>query len=156
VWLKSKCGSQVTGQARTDLPLQITAAVPEGPLSANVPYAQIEMTVTNTSSSGFAIRTYRSGADLTVVKDGIVVRPPAGKRDVATRFTLEAGATHTYPSHLNMLRCDPADSSIPGQALEPGRYQLYAVQHFSIEGKDGQDVSRFDVQGGPWDIQIAP
>jgi hypothetical protein len=37
-----KCGSQVTGQARTDLPLRITAAVPEGPLSANDPHPQIE------------------------------------------------------------------------------------------------------------------
>ena len=149
-----KCGSQVTGKARTDLPLQITATVPDEPLSANDPYPQIEMTVTNTSSSEFTIRTYRSGAYLTIVKDGIVVRPSAGKRDVAVRFTLEAGAMRTYPSNLNMLRCDPADSSIPGQALEPGRYQLYVVQPFSIEGKGGQDESRFDVQGGPWDIRI--
>jgi hypothetical protein len=107
-----KCGSQVTGQARTDLPLQISAAVPDEPLAANDPYPQIEMTVTNTSCSEFRIRTYRSGAYLTIIKDGIVVRPPAGKRDVAVRFTLEAGAMRTYPSNLNMLRCDPANSSI--------------------------------------------
>jgi hypothetical protein len=114
------------------------------------------MMVTNTSSSEFTIRTYRSGAYLTIVKDGIVVRPPAGKRDVAVRFTLEASSARTYPSSLNMLRCDPADSSIPGQALEPGRYQLYAVQPFSITGESGQKEAVLDVQGGPWDIQIAP
>jgi hypothetical protein len=78
-----KCGSQVTGKARRDLPLQITAAVPDEPLSASDPYPQIEMTVTNTSSSEFGIRTYRSGAYLTIVKDGIIVCPPPGKRDVA-------------------------------------------------------------------------
>jgi hypothetical protein len=38
------CGSQVTGQARTDLPLQISAAVPDEPLSANDSHPQIEMT----------------------------------------------------------------------------------------------------------------
>jgi hypothetical protein len=41
-----KCGSQVTGKARTDLPLQITAAVPDEPLCASDSYPQIEMTVT--------------------------------------------------------------------------------------------------------------
>jgi hypothetical protein len=149
-----QCGSQVTGRARTDLRLQITVAVPEGPLSANDPHPQIEMTVKNTSSSGFRISTYRSGAFLTIVKDGIVVRPPGGKRDVAIRFTLEAGATRTYLSPVNMLRCDPADNSSAAVPLEPGMYQLYAVQHFFIHGAGGEQEASLDVQGGPWDIQV--
>jgi hypothetical protein len=61
------CGSPVTGQVRTDLPLQLTAPVWENPLSAGEPYAKVDIQVTNRSSAAVNILTAAEGADVTIV-----------------------------------------------------------------------------------------
>jgi hypothetical protein len=83
-----------------------------------------------------------------------VLRPPGGKRDSATRFTLASRARRTYKSTINLGYPDPA-SFTEIHPLTPGTYQLYAVQHFTPVPAHGLDVNdAFDVHGGPWDIQI--
>jgi hypothetical protein len=102
------------------------------------------------------ISTAADGAFITIVKDGIVVRAAGFMHDSGTEFTLQAGETRTYTSPVNMLRCDPDDGASQAVPLESGTYQLHAMQDFRIKGEAGRPIEHFTLQGGPWDIQIAP
>lgn len=146
------CGSRITGKARSDLPLEIGASVPHEPLSAEnaLLLAQIEMRVTNLTDSALRVSTNGSGADMTVAKNGIVVATPAGRRDAGVTFPLEPGASRAYKSTVSLRRCD----SSPSGSIDPGRYELYAVQPFFLNLEATCDRSPIVVQGGPWDIEV--
>jgi hypothetical protein len=75
----------------TDVPLQMTASVPDEPIKITGPFLQIDTQLTNITDSPLELRTARAGADISVVKDGVVLRPPGGKRDANIRFTLAPG-----------------------------------------------------------------
>ena len=146
------CGEPLYWQPRQGLPLQITATVPTEPLTEQFVWGltQLDMQITNVSDTALRVRTGR-GAHLTLVKDGLVVATPAGQRDSAHTFDLEPGASRHYKSTLSLRRCGPGPppSTVP---LEPGTYQLYAAQPFSL---DREHHTSFVVQGGPWPVTVA-
>ncbi|HET6292746.1 MAG TPA: hypothetical protein VFG33_05210 [Kribbella sp.] len=149
--LLPNCGKRLYWQPRQDLPLQITATIPTEPLTEQLAWGltQVDMRVTNVSDTALRVTTGR-GAHLTLVKDGLVVATPAGQRDSAHTFNLEPGASRHYKSAISLRRCgsDPP-STVP---LEPGTYQLYAAQPFTL-GEDRQ--TWLVVQAGPWPVTVA-
>jgi hypothetical protein len=138
----------------TDVPLQMTASVPDEPIKITGPFLQIDTQLTNITDSLLELRTARAGADISVVKDGVVLRPPGRKRDASIRFTLAPGASWVYKSTINLGYPDPASFSAI-HPLAPGTHELYAVQRFTPVSAHVLDTRRaFDVHGGPWDVQI--
>jgi hypothetical protein len=140
------------GPPLDDEPLLMTASIPNEPIRGTDAGLQIETRLTNVTDSPLELRTMRSGADISVVQDGVVIRPPGGKRPAATRFTLAPGASRTYESTVNLGYPTGTFSEI--HPLAPGTYQLYAVQRFTPATPEPELERAFSVHGGPWDIQI--
>lgn len=140
------------GPPQDDEPLLLTALIPNEPIRATDAGMQIDTQLTNITDSPLELRTMRSGADVYVVKDGVVVRPPGGMRPAATSFTLAPGASRTYESGVNLGYPTGTFSEI--HPLAPGTYQLYAAQRFTPVVLDPELERAFYVHGGPWDIQI--
>ena len=143
-----ECGSRITGWPRADLPLEITASLPDGPLRKELSGGTwIEMRVTNVSDSTLRVMTYRDGAFITIGKNGLVVAGPGGRRPAGTSFVLEPGAGRDYKSGINFRRCDHDSANV-----SPGKYQLYAAQTFTL--RDEEPWTQGLVTGGPWDVEI--
>jgi len=141
--------------AKGHLPLQLTAILPSGPLTAGAPLlrAQIDVRVTNVSAS-LLHRMTDHAAKLTVAQNGIVVTTPAPQRGSGRVYLLQPGASQEYKSSVNLRRCDRAPD---GVSLRPASYQLYAAQPFFLLGEpEGQgDRTLVVVRAGPWDFEIA-
>jgi hypothetical protein len=144
------CGSRIATQPDTSLPLQLTASLPTTPLRATgkPAFTQIDMSVRNLSDSAVQVTTSWNGARMAITKDGTVVASPGGERPVARTYTIEAGATRDYKSTLNLVSCDT------NTGLAPGRYQLHALQIFTLNDKDLNTGPPILVPGGPWDIEV--
>lgn len=152
-WTFGACGSRIAAQPKAGRPLRLIASLPTAPLKATDDrlLEQIDMSVKNVSNSALKILTSQ-GALMAITKDGIVVASPAGMIRKGYAYTIEPGATHDYKSTINLRRCDAGSGS---KALSPGKYQLHALQTFSLFGKDSNTrTSSIAVQGGPLDIEI--
>ena len=136
------------------MPLQMTASIPNEPIRVTGSFLKIDTQLTNITDSPLEVVTARVGADISVLKDGVVVRPAGGKRPAGTGFTLAPGARRTYKSMVHLGYPKPGSFSAI-HPLAPGIYQLYAVQCFVPVSTHGLDRNlAFYVRGGPWDIQI--
>jgi hypothetical protein len=120
-------GPLPAGPPLDDVPLQMTASIPNEPIRVTGPFLQIDTQLTNITGSPLEL-TARPGADISVVREDVVVRPPAFQHDVGSIFTLAPGASWAYKSPVNLGY--PHEPSGEIQPLAPGAYQLYAVQHF--------------------------
>jgi hypothetical protein len=105
----------------------MTASIPNEPIRVTGAFLEIDTQLTNITGSPVEL-TARPGADISVVREGVVVRPPAFQHDVGARFTLAPGASWAYKSPVNLGY--PNEPSGKIHPLAPGTYQLYAVQHF--------------------------
>jgi hypothetical protein len=138
---------------RDDVPLRMTASIPDGPIRVSGAFLGIETRVTNDSGSLLRLLTAGFGADISVLSGGVVVRPPGYRPDLGRMITLEPGESFAYESSVNVGY--PDESSGPIYPLEPGIYQLRAVQSFKPMLEDGDSPEpAFEVHGGPWDVHI--
>jgi hypothetical protein len=138
---------------RDDVPLRMTVSIPDGPIRVSGAFLAIETRVTDDGDSPLRLLTARFGADISVLSGDVVVRPPGYRPDLGRMLVLEAGETFTYESSVNVGY--PNESSGPVYSLEPGTYQLRAVQSFRPMVEDGfSSEPAFEVHGGPWDLRL--
>jgi hypothetical protein len=148
-----KGGPLPAGPPLDAVPLQMTASIPNEPIRVTGAFLEIDTQLTNITGSPLELLTARFGADISVVAEGVVVRPPAFRRDAGRIFTLAQGASWAYKSSVNLGY--PNEPSGEIHPLAPGTYQLYAVQYFTPVSTHGYDSGRaFEAHGGPWDIHI--
>ncbi|ONI68287.1 hypothetical protein BWI15_35300 [Kribbella sp. ALI-6-A] len=135
------------------MPLRMTASIPDGPIRVTGAFLAIETRITNVGGSLLRLSTAWFGAELSVLSEGVVVRPPGYRPDMGRTITLEPGESFTYESSVNLgYPNEPSGQIYP---LEPGTYQLYAVQSFKPMLEDGfSSEPAFEVHGGPWDVHI--
>ncbi|WP_432942916.1 hypothetical protein ACQPXM_38480 [Kribbella sp. CA-253562] len=138
---------------RDEVPLRMTASIPDEPIRVTGAFLAIETRVTNVSGSPVRLLTAAFGAEISVLAGGVVVRPPGYRPDMGRMLALEPGESFVYESSVNVGY--PNESSGPIHPLEPGTYQLHAVQSFNPMLEDGfSPEPAFEVHGGPWDLRI--
>ncbi|GAA1629932.1 hypothetical protein GCM10009744_17460 [Kribbella alba] len=145
------CGSRIATPSETALPLQLAAAPPTTPLRGtdDQPFVQIVTSVKNVSPAALSVVTGK-GALMAVTSNGVVVASPErASRAKGYVYNLEPGATAEYNSAIYLRRCDAASGTLP-----PGKYQLHALQRFTILVEEASRRPMILVPGGPWEIEI--
>jgi len=84
------------------------------------------------------------GAEIFVVREGLIVATPLPMDAMAMRWELAAGQSRTLPGAVILVSCAPSGGPLP-----PGDYQLFARVVF--RPGTGKTVSSF---GGPWSLQV--
>jgi uncharacterized protein affecting Mg2+/Co2+ transport len=144
------CGSRIALQQNASPGLQLAASLPIAPLRGTdePSYTRIDMSVQNLTDSAVQVLTLRSGARMALTKNGIVVAGSGGVRPAGTQYKLAPGATHHYKSTLNLVSC------ATNSGLEPGHYQLHALQRFLVLDEHFNHGPTILVYGGPWDLEV--
>lgn len=84
------------------------------------------------------------GAEIFVVRVGVIVATPLPMDAMAVRWDLAAGQSRTLPGVIILVSCAP-----DGGPLPPGDYQLFARVVF--RPGSGETMPSF---GGPWSLAV--
>ncbi|WP_432945860.1 hypothetical protein ACQPXM_06695 [Kribbella sp. CA-253562] len=140
------CGSRFDPRPEADSVLRLEGTVPPASLKGSAAIS-VTIKITNTSTATQQLMTNSSGAKLYVIRDRRVLAMSTPDRGTGKVLALAPGQSYEYHMNATLRACGESE-------IDPGRYDIYAVQSFIVGALGNADQRTVDVQGGPWGIAI--